>query len=426
MALTDDQKMDVALFRFGLIAPLLNNQVDDPKGYLEMLSNQVFDVPHLGRRDYSAKTFRCWVWNYRRDNIEGLKPQNRRDRGFSRVISAGLGAKIIAFRQENPTLSVKLLYDQMIREGILLRSEVSYHSVYRFLKERKLSKPLAGVAPVKDRKPFAFDEVNRLWQGDMMVGPRVLVNGKKKPAYLFAFIDDASRMVYGEFALEQNFEAMKKVYIETVLRRGVPQVVYLDNGKIYRSQVFHGACARMGTVVSHAEPYDAASKGKIERFFRTVRERFLVSLSIPLSSLESLNTAFWLWLEEDYHRRVHSSLDMSPLDRYLSQANHVRVVNDPNSLNRLFMKRESRRVNNDATISVSGRLFEVSPGLIGQRVEVRFDFALSEVLVYKDDACIEAARPVNVADNARVKRSREKEVPEGLSFHQALIKREED
>jgi len=109
MALTEEQKMDVALFRFGLIAPLLNNQVDDSKAYLEMLSSQVFDVPHLGRRDYSSKTFRCWVWDYRRDNIEGLKPQNRSDRGSSRVISPGLGEMIIAFRQDNPALSVKLL-----------------------------------------------------------------------------------------------------------------------------------------------------------------------------------------------------------------------------------------------------------------------------------------------------------------------------
>jgi transposase InsO family protein len=425
MALTEEQKMDVALFRFGLIAPLLNNQVEDPRSYLEMLANQVFDVPHLGRRDYCTKTIRCWLWDYRRDNIEGLKPQNRSDRGTSRVISTGLGESIMAFRKDNPALNVKLLYEQLICEGIMLKSEVSYHSLYRFLKERGLSKPLAGASPVKDRRPFAYQEVNRLWQGDMMVGPRIMVAGKKKPAYLFAFIDDASRMVYGEFTLEQDFDAMKNVYIETVLRRGIPQVVYLDNGKVYRSKVFHAACAAMGTVVSHTEPYDAASKGKIERFFRTVRERFLVMLPMPVSSLEELNTAFGRWLEEDYHRRVHSALGMSPLDKYLTQAATLRVANNPGSLNRLFMKRETRRVNNDATISVSGTLFEVSPALIGQRVEVRFDSSLSEVLVYQGDAQLECARPVNLIENAQVKRNRENQSQAVLSFHEALIKREE-
>jgi len=75
---------------------------------------------------------------------------------------------------------------------------------------------------------------------------------------------------------------MKRVYVEALVRRGIPKIVYLSNGKVYRSHLFHAACARLGTTVAHTQPYDAASKGKIERFFRTVRERFLPLLSYPL------------------------------------------------------------------------------------------------------------------------------------------------
>ena len=216
--------------------------------------------------------------------------------------------------------------------------------------------------------------------------------------------------------------------MEAVLRRGIPKLVYLDNGKVYRSKLFHAACANMGTTVSHTEPYDAASKGKIERFFRTVRDRFLPLLDYPVSSLSVLNRSFWRWLEEDYHRRVHSSLNMSPLDKYLSQINQIKLIKDPESLRRLFMKRETRRVNNDATISVSGRLFEVPPILIGQRIEVRFEPEnLDEVLIFVDSECLGKAVPVRLSDNARIKRDRKGDSPApALSFHEALLKKEAD
>lgn len=431
MALNEEQKLEIALFRFGLIAPLLNNQVDDPKAYLEKITSQIHDVPYYGKREYCERTIRRWLWDYRRDNLDGLKPQNRKDKGTSRVISDELGKKIINYRHDNPGLSVMLFYDQMAREGLILRSEVSYHSVYRFLKARNLVKPLVEEsAQPKDRKRFAYNEVNRMWQGDMMTGPYLLVKGKKKPCYLFAFIDDCSRLVtFAEFSFKQNFEAMKKVYMQAVIRRGIPKMIYLDNGKVYRSQLFHSACARMGTTVCHTEPYDAASKGKIERFFRTVRERFLPLLPQPITSLEELNKSFWQWLEEDYHRRVHSSLGMSPLDKYLTQVKQVKVVNDPTWVQQLFMKRENRRVNNDATISILKRLFEVPPTLIGQKVQVRFEPEnLNEVLVFVDDKFVARATPVNAADNARVKRNRGKDelLASSLSFHEALLKKEEN
>jgi len=267
-----------------------------------------------------------------------------------------------------------------------------------------------------------------MWQGDMMAGPYIYFQGKKKPTYLFAFIDDCSRLItFARFDMSQNFDAMKKVYIEAVIRRGIPQIVYLDNGKVYRAKVFHEACARMGTTISHTEPYDAASKGKIERFFRTVRERFLPLMPHNMSSVEELNQAFFRWLEEDYHRKIHSGLGMSPLDKYLSQVKQLKVVSDPDWVNQLFLRREERRVNNDATISINSCFFEVSPALIGQRVQVRFDPAdLNQVWIYIDDELIGTGIPVKESDNAIIKRKRAGDDinPPLLSFREAMIRRE--
>ncbi len=260
-----------------------------------------------------------------------------------------------------------------------------------------------------------------------MVGPKVLVDGKKRQSFLFAFLDDCSRVfTHASFALDQTMDTMKRVYIEAVLRRGCPGIVYLDNAKIYRSQLFHAACARMGTTVAHTEIYDGASKGKIERAFRTVRERFLVLHPEPVSSLDDLNQLFWRWLEDDYHRRVHSSLGMSPLDKYLSQIQTVRVVDDPETVWRLFMRREQRRVNNDGTISILGKTFEVPCALIGKKVEARFDDNLEEVLIYEGDVQVGKAKPVNLGDNALVRREKsDKEDRQPISFQEALKRKEE-
>lgn len=420
MALKPEQKMDVALFRFSLIAPLLNNQAEDPNAYLEMVSSKPHDVPHYGRREYSAKTIRLWLSSYRQGGLDNLLPAVRKDNGIPRSISPALGEKLLELRRDRPEFSVQLFYDEMVRQGILLSCETSYYSVYRFLKKHGLHKlPPETKANHKDRKKFAYDQVNRLWQGDMMAGPYLYSEGKKKATYLFAFIDDCSRIIpYARFDTSQNFNAMKSVFIEALVRRGIPQVVYLDNAKVYRSKLFHEASARLGITVAHAEVYDAASKGKIERFFRTVRERFLPLLPKPLASLEQLNAAFFLWLEEDYHRKEHSAMGMSPLNKYLSQVNQLKLAPDPDTIYHLFLQTEKRRVNNDSTISISGRFFEVPSHLIGQRLTVRFDpDELFRVWLYLDDELLGQAKPVIPADNAIIKRQQHI-----LSFKDAMSK----
>lgn len=170
-------------------------------------------------------------------------------------------------------------------------------------------------------------------------------------------------------------------------------------------------------MLTHTKPYDAASKGKIERFFGTVKTRFFPLLkSQPPSSLDELNQRFWRWLEEDYHRKTHTSLGMPPLDMYLSQASRVRMVEDPASLDVLFLKRVQRKVKHDGTVSITSRLFELPPRFIGQRVELRYDD--TGVYVYENGVQVATAAPVKFADNARAKRA--------LSFRELSSKKEEN
>lgn len=77
--MTEKEREQIALFRYGLIAPLLNGQVD-PKSYFEELEGKVHSIPYYGERKIAVKTIKEWLLNYRRNGFEALKPKKRADR----------------------------------------------------------------------------------------------------------------------------------------------------------------------------------------------------------------------------------------------------------------------------------------------------------------------------------------------------------
>lgn len=405
--MNDKDRDNIALFRYGLISPILNEQVTNQKDYLAEVSSKIHQVPYYGPKEFAPKTIEGWLRTYRREGFDGLKPKRRSDRGKTRRITPLLKEKLLKLRKEKMSLSVSLFYDQLILKGEILPSDISYSTLYRLLKREDL----LGNEPLKEpeRKRFAYDRVNILWQGDVSAGPYLKMNGRKIRTFLFAFIDDCSRLVpYAMFSTSEKFSTLQKVLSEAILRRGIPKLLYVDNAKIYRSDQLHLACASLGISLIHTPPYDAPSKGKIERFFLTAKTRFFPLLTdSDLSSLDNLNQKFWCWLERDYHRKVHSSIQMTPLDRFMSQISEVKTCDSPEVLKEIFLKRDKRKVKHDGTISVNKRLFEVPSSLINKRVEIRFDPENDdEVFIYLDNQYVCQTKPVVLSDNARVKRDK--------------------
>ena len=118
-----------------------------------------------------------------------------------------------------------------------------------------------------------------------MFGPQV--GGTQ--AKLIAFIDDASRVLcHGEFFLDENADSMIRALRSAFYKRGLPEQLLVDNGSIYCSQEITLICARVGCILRHTAVRDAAAKGKIERFFRRVRDQFLIR-NLDLSSIQRLN-----------------------------------------------------------------------------------------------------------------------------------------
>ena len=188
--MTDNDREQVALFRYGLIAPILNGQAKNQQAYLAEICNQVHQIPYYGSKEFVPKTVEMWVRNYRREGFNGLKPKKRSDRGQSRRITSELRDLLLEKRKENISFSVSLFYDQLVLKGDILPTDISYSTLYRLLKREGLLGNEALKEP--ERKRFSYDKVNILWQGDMAVGPYLKINGKKVKTFLFAFIDDCS------------------------------------------------------------------------------------------------------------------------------------------------------------------------------------------------------------------------------------------
>ena len=402
--MNEKEREQVALFRYGLIAPLLNGQVD-PKKYLEELEGKVHSVPYYGERKIAQKTVKEWLLHYRRNSFEGLKPKKRADRGNSRRLSPDDQDHILEIRKKFLHMPVSVFYEQLIERGEIPSNQISYSTINRILKKHNLVGKQILANP--ERKRFAHDKVNVLWQADLSHGPYIRIDGKAKKTFLIAYIDDCSRLVpYAQFFSSEKFEGLRVVTKEALVRRGKPTIIKADNGKIYLSETLQYACAQLGITLSHTQPYDPQSKGKIERFFRTVQTRFYPLLQVdPAHSLKELNDRFWRWLEEDYHRRVHASLEgKTPHEVFHAQLENVLFLEDPTLLETIFLKREERKVKADGTITLNKQLYEVPSRFIGTSIDVRLDE--HGVYVFEDDRKVAEATPVSMKDNAHAKRVR--------------------
>ena len=180
---------------------------------------------------------------------------------------------------------------------------------------------------------------------------------------------------YAAFAHGENTVAFLPVFKQALIRRGLPQRLFVDNGANYRSQQLALVCAKLGIALIHARPYQPAGKGKIERWFRTVRSQFLTTLQpADTANLEALNRRLWAYVEGEYHHAPHRGLaGKTPLDQWAVAGANVRYVDATVDLDDLFLFEAKRRVMKDRTVSLAGRLYEVDPLLVGRTVTLRYD-----------------------------------------------------
>ena len=406
----DNKAEQIALFRYGLIAPLVLETL--PRGELtrraQEIAARLYDIPHSTRRQVAVDTLLEWTLRYRRNGLAALHPKPRLDRGQQRVVTAETAALIERLKRANPHRTGTSLLRDLPPVGEQDKTELSASTLYRFLRTRGLTERQLLLDRTAAHKKYEAEFANQTWQSDMLFGPWVArPGGGKMQVFLQATLDDASRLIpHAQFYPNQGLDSFLDCLRQAVSARGIPIRLYMDNAKIYRSPQLARIAASIGILIIHTPPYQPEGRGKIERFFRSVREQFLASLDPKaLMSLEQLNEQLWHWLDTVYHRREHSSLDSTPLLRWQHDIERVRQLPPSTDMRRLFFYRVDRLVRRDSTFQLRNRFFEAPPLLAGQKIEVRFDpLDLEQVEIYCDGKPQGAARLVDAVVNGRTYR----------------------
>jgi putative transposase len=328
-------------------------------------------------RQFTWRTIQTWHYRYKNHGITGMTNQTRKDKGHTRKITPeelleAINAAKPHFR--NHHANKRALYRFCIEKGLLQPERIAQTTFYRFIREYNL---LAN--DERDSKPrlaFSMKHANQLWQADTMFGPYCdtgLSSASRKQTRLIAFIDDASRVLcHGEFFFEENVHTLVRAIRAAFYKRGLPEQLLVDNGSIYCSQEITLICARVGCILRHTPVRDAAAKGKIERFFRRVRDQFLIQ-QLDLSSLEALNQQFTHWVEADYNATDHDAIGMKPIDRFGIDLARVRFLAPSEHNDELFFAEAVRKVKKDNTFSFAGRRYETPVDLRDQEIQLRYD-----------------------------------------------------
>ncbi|MFZ0791223.1 MAG: DDE-type integrase/transposase/recombinase [Chromatiaceae bacterium] len=378
--LKTDRAQAIALFRYGVIAELLHLPPGF-KGLYKHLAERAardYTIPGSTRTRVAAETIRDWLQAYRRGGFDALVPKPRADRGQSRVLPAAAVEALLTTKEDNPKLSVQLVIREA-RKSPDMPAELPLpaSTVHRLLARHGLMDRPKEEPGERDRRRFAFAQAGELWMSDVMHGPSVAVDGRtRRKTYLIAFIDDATRVIpHAAFALSENTATFLPVLQQAILKRGLPQRLYVDNGANYRSQHLALVCAKLSIALIHARPFRPQGKGKIERFFKTLRAQLLTRLSgEDTASLTALNRRLAGWIEGEYHHSPHRGLDgRTPLEQWAQTGEGVRFPEPTVDLAELFLFEAKRKVQKDRTVSLNGVVYEVDAALVGETVTLRFD-----------------------------------------------------
>jgi putative transposase len=395
-----DQGREEGLRRYQIIVPLLE------EGLAECEKRQIRRLI-CDREGLSRRTLRRWVAVFKKQGFDGLLPRERKDKGSCKAIPAEALEIAAELRKELPARSAQRVQQLLAAEGYkVARSTLERQLRLQGLSGREIK---AAQKQVVSRR-FNRQGRNTLWQTDLKYGPYLPDPdhpGHKLRTYLIAIIDDATRMVVqAEFYANQKLPVLEDALRKAILRCGTPDNLYLDNGKIFVSQWLRLACAKLRIRHLNTKAYSPESKGKIERFNRTVEEFLQEARLEKVETLEQLNKLFRDWLSEGYNHRVHSALSgKSPAEAFSQDIKPLRFAS-PEALREAFLWEKTPKVDKSGCISLNGLCYEVGVEYIRKNVVVRYDpFDLSQIELWYAGAKQKMVLPANFGEyNRNVKK----------------------
>ncbi|MHB1678835.1 MAG: transposase [Sulfuriferula sp.] len=426
---SDDGRNRVALQRFEVIAPLLKRPM--PRGAQKLILEELTSQMHLDAQNrliyLGKRTIERYLSNYLRFGLKGLEPKVRPEQGMLKAFPPEALDEAVKIRLARPELSADSILD-VLRSGQIPGSEqMCVSTLNRHL--RRLGKDRPALKRVV-RKPYRLHSVEGahvLWICDVWDGPYLYdeVWGKKRRLRLVAILDAYTRyIVHSEFYFNENRPCLEDTLLKAILKHHVPEIFYCDNAKVFRSQHLKRIAAELGFSVKHSRAGQPQGRGKIERWFRTVADKFEPLLKDQIESgkvctLIDVNNFLFAWVEKRYHYRRHSTLKKSPCDALTNaKINHLVRSHyvEPLTVHEAFLWRETRQVSSLGAVKIYNNLYEVDETLLGKTVELRFNpYDLRRILVYFEGTFRCEAHPY------QIKNFTEKRVSERQSdSHQAL------
>lgn len=372
-----DRAEEVAVFRHGIVSALALREGlahGELAEALRRISSECYRPPDSPRtRQYSVATLERWLYAYKRGGLGALRPAPRSDRGRGRELSAELRELLLDIRREYPTASVPLIRTTLIADGRLDPETVSAATIRRLFWEAGLTRLAAKKQEQgsKTRLRWQAMRPDALWHGDVCHGPTLVVGERRTPVRVHALLDDHSRFVVALRVVSTEREQdMLDLIVAALRTHGKPDTLYLDNGSTYRGDVLRLLCGRLGISLLHARPYDPEARGKMERFWLTMRGQVL-NFCEGLQSLHDVQVRIHTWLDTHYHRAPHAGLmGKTPHGVYAPEGREIEMV-DEEILKKALIVTETRKVRRDTTISVEGQTYELDRGwLAGRTIDI--------------------------------------------------------
>jgi len=325
------------------------------------------------------------------------------------VLTAEQQQLLVALKQQVPERSLDRIL-KIVKTMKLLPPEVlSRSTLHRLLQSAGVS----GRPPTQhsdtDLDRFEASFPGELWQSDMLTGPWLpdpKRPGKMRRTYLYAFIDDHSRLLlHGRFNFKGDLPTLELVLRRCLQRWGLCRLLYYDNGAVYRAKHMKHLVAQLGIhPIIYTTRYRPMGHGKIEALNHLIRNAFIAELKASdITTLDALNEAFIAWADMDYNRAIHSETGQRPLDRYYEGQDKIDFA-DEEKLRLAFLWREDRTADKAGCFGLFGHRYQLDSTLGTKRIEVRYDpEALEEVEIWYQGRFCQRCRPFEVQRHRRPK-----------------------
>ncbi len=426
----------IAQQKYDLIAPIVKHPSESMgrgERYAILRSIAEGKYPNLlpeGKK-VGLRTLERYLQLYEQGGFEALKP-NMRDR--SRKIPSEYLEAAAELKRENMQRSINTIITLLEQAGKVPNGVLKPSTVYDFFSQERLTRPFLLPAKNGQYTKFGAHFRGEILQGDVhhtMKLPDPSRPGQERQIYLFAWLDDYSRLVFGQFYWKEKLPALEDSLMKWIFLYGVPLSIYCDNGAVYSSHHLQNICASLGIQLHHSRPYRPQGRGKVEKFFQFVESSFKSEVQLlvkqeKISTLNDLNNLFSLWLDKFYNRKFHSATKQAPLSRW--EGNSYQLKHPPvDTVREAFLWKDERTVSLTGIISVDTNQYEVEPFLCGKKVTLRYDpYDLSRrIRVFYDGRQFKDAVPAKIHRHSKKGFQKDLSVAPpatGLNFLEQLAK----